>query len=172
MNRYISFTLRHPLFILVTLLAITILLTPGMLRLEFDNSVESFMPKNDSEYIYYNEVKEIYGDNGRFVIMTVSDDNLWSFEAIKKLDDLITDLEEYKELDEERERKRLERYHSILAEGKISRKKLIEGFDDDPSFRRALERKTKALFGAKSTLGRRALKRLEKSILRSHDFKK
>jgi predicted RND superfamily exporter protein len=92
MNRYISFALKHPIFVLVTMLAITILLTPGMLKLEFDNSVESFMPKNDKEYIYYNEVKELYGDNGRFVIMTVSDEDLWSFETIQKLDDLIADL--------------------------------------------------------------------------------
>lgn len=172
MNRYISFALQHPIFVLVTMLSITILLTPGMLKLEFDNSVESFMPKNDKEYIYYNEVKELYGDNGRFVIMTVSDKDLWSFETIQKLDDLITDLEEYEEFDEEREGKRLENYHSILSKGEISRKKLVEYFNDDPSFKRAIERKTNELFGKKDTLGRKDLKKLEKSILRSHEFKK
>ncbi len=173
MNRYIAFALKRPIFVLFALLAITIVLTPGMLRLEFDNSVESFMPKHDSEYIYYTEVKEIYGDNGRFVIMTVSDEDLLSFEAIQKLDDLITDLEEYKEFDEGRERERLEEYHSILSRGKISRKKLIGSFDGDPSFRRSLERKTIRLFGKKdTTLERGDLKRLEKSLLRSRDFKK
>jgi len=171
MNRYISFALKHRIFVLSTLLVITILLTPGMLRLEFDNSVESFMPKHDREYIYYTEVKEIYGDNGRFVIMTVSDDDLWSFETIQKLDELIADLEEYKEFDEEREGKRLERFHSVLSLGEISREKLIDGFTDDPSFKRLIRRKTEKLFEAKETLGRRDMKRLEKSLLRSRDFK-
>jgi predicted RND superfamily exporter protein len=172
MNRYIAFALKRPIFVLFVLLAITIAVTPGMLRLEFDNSVESFMPKHDREYIYYNEVKEIYGDNGRFVIMTVSDKDLWSFETLQKFDDLIADLEEYKEYDEGRERERLEKYHAIQSRGKISRKKLIGSFDGDPSFKRSLERKTIGLFGKKETLGRRDLKKLEKSILRSHNFKK
>jgi predicted RND superfamily exporter protein len=172
MNRYISFTIKRPVFVLLALLAITILLTPGMLRLEFDNSVESFMPKNDKEYIYYNKVKEIYGDNGRFVIMTISHKDLWNYETLKKFDDLITDLEEYKEFDEGRERKRLEQYHSILSKGEISRKKLIESFESDPSFKRSLERKAKGLFGKKENLAQRDLKKLEKSILRSQDFKK
>ena len=78
MNKYIKLVLRRPVHILIMLAICTAVLVPGITMLKFDNSVESFMPKSDHEYIYYNELKEIYGDNGRFAIMAVSSDDLWS----------------------------------------------------------------------------------------------
>jgi len=59
MNKYIHFVLRRPVPVLIMLVILTAVLVPGITKLEFDNSVESFMPKNDHEYIYYNELKEI-----------------------------------------------------------------------------------------------------------------
>jgi predicted RND superfamily exporter protein len=172
MNRYIAFVLRRPVFILVFLVLATIVLVPGMSRLEFDNSVESFMPKNDREYIYYNEVKEIYGDNGRFVIMTVSDKDLWSYEALKKFDDLITDLEEYKEFNEDRETIRLKQFDSIASKGTVTYSDLIGHFREDPVFQRLLKRKINTIFSEKDVLNRGDLKKLRVGIEYSNSFKR
>ena len=171
MNRYIHFVLQRPVPILILLVILTAILVPGITKLEFDNSVESFMPKNDHEYIYYNEMKEIYGDNGRFAIMAVSSDNLWSGETLQKLDLLIIDLEEYKDFNEERETSRLKRFDSVAARGEIPYGDLMAAFDDDPPFQRLLGRKT-GRSDKTGLIGERGLKKLRGQILRSMDFKR
>jgi len=172
MINYIIFALRRPYTILLALAVITLILVPGIARLEFDNSVESFMPKHDAEYIYYNKVKGIYGDNGRFVIMAVSHDDLWSCEAFRKIDDLITDLEEYKDFDERREQARMERFDELTASGDISCSRLFEAFRQDPVFERLLRRKAAKLFHNPDKAGTGASPKLRKEILRSLDFKR
>ncbi|MDO9515709.1 MAG: MMPL family transporter [Syntrophales bacterium] len=171
MNRYIHFVLQRPVLILILLAILTAVLVPGIPKLEFDNSVESFMPKNDPEYIYYNEMKKIYGDNGRFAIMAVSSYNLWSAETFRKLDLLISDLEEYKAFNKERETSRLKRFDSMASRGEIRYGALMAAFDDDPAFQRLLARKTR-ISDKTDLIGARGLKKLRAGILRSMDFKK
>jgi predicted RND superfamily exporter protein len=172
MNRYIDFALRKPILILCILVLITVILSPGIAKLEFDNSIEAFMPRNDTEYLYYNKMKEIYGDNGRFIIMAVSEKNLWSPETLRKLNDLIEDLEEYKDYGNEREKSRLERIDSLVANANLHYDNLISSFDNDPSFQRLLKRKIEKIFGEIEVFNARKLKKLKKEILRSEEFKK
>ena len=171
MNRYIHFVLRRPLFILIMLVILTVLLLPGIPKLEFDNSVESFMPKSDREYIYYTELKEIYGDNGRFAIMAVSSDDLWSGETLRKLDLLLSDLEEYKDFNEEREASRLKKFDSIVSQGKVRPTDLLAAFNDDPAFQRLLARKT-GISRKPDLISARGLKKLRGQILHSMDLKR
>ena len=147
MNRYIDFVLRRPIAVLIFLALVTVILTPGMTLLTFDNAIEAFMPKSDSEYIFYEEVKDEYGDNGRFLIMAGSDDDLWGQEAFQKIDDLIVDLEEYKNFDEGREVARLSEFDSVISHGRIGCNSLIEHFEVDSPFARHIKRKSEALFG-------------------------
>ncbi|MBW2673232.1 MAG: hypothetical protein JRD89_07435, partial [Deltaproteobacteria bacterium] len=171
MNRYIHFVLRRPVPILILLAILTAVLVPGISKLEFDNSVESFMPKSDHEYIYYNELKEIYGDNGRFAIMAVSSDDLWSAETLQTLDLLISDLEEYKDFNEKRETLRLKKFDSIAARGEVPWGDLLAAFEDDPPFQRLLARKIR-ISDKTDLISTRELKKLRGQILRSMDFKK
>jgi predicted RND superfamily exporter protein len=171
MNRYIDFVLRWPKVILFILAALTIILTPGIRQLEFDNSVEAFLPKDDHEYRYYNEIRDIYGDSGRFLIMAISDGNLWSSETFVELDNFFTDLEEYKDFDETRERDRIERLDSVIAGGKISYGDLMLKFKDDPSFGRLLGRKIETFRSSTGYLDRADLKKLRKKILHSYRLK-
>ena len=171
MNRYIRFVLRRPIPILILLVVLTAVLVPGIARLEFDNSVESFMPKSDHEYIYYNELKEIYGDNGRFAIMAVSSDDLWSGETLRTLDLFISDLEEYKDFNEKGEALRLKRFDSIASRGEVLYGDLMAAFDDDPPFQRLLARKMGGA-GKVGLISARGLKRLRAGILHSMDLKR
>ena len=109
MNRCITFVLEWPKLVLLSATGYNDLLSSGLTKLRFDNSVEVFMPQNDSEYAFYNESKNIYGDNGRFIIMSATHPNLWSLEAFQMLDGLITDIEEYKEYNKTLEENRLKR---------------------------------------------------------------
>ncbi|MCD6487290.1 MAG: MMPL family transporter [Syntrophobacterales bacterium] len=172
MNRYIKFVLRRPIPVLIMLVILTAALIPGITMLKFDNSVESFMPKNDSEYIYYTELKEIYGDNGRFIIMAVSVDDLWNAETFQKLDALIADLEEYKDFDEERENSRLKKFDSMISQKTVRYDDLMAAFRDDPGFQGLLERKTGGFFGKRGILSRSNLKKLRNQIVYSMDFKR
>jgi predicted RND superfamily exporter protein len=171
MNRYIDFALRRPILILCILAILTVILTPGMMKLEFDNSIDVFMPRNDEEYLYYNKVKEIYGDNGRFIIISLSDENLWSPETLGKMNDLIEDLEDYKDYDEKKEAERLLRFDSLAEKDGIAYETLLSSFQDDQVFQRLLDRKTEKTIGAAGWLSGRSLRKLRKEILRSNDFK-
>ncbi|TFG37247.1 MAG: hypothetical protein E4H39_02515, partial [Syntrophobacterales bacterium] len=172
MNRYIDFALRRPILVLCILAILTVILSPGMMKLQFDNSIDVFMPRNDGEYLFYNTVKEVYGDNGRFIIISVSDKNLWSPETLGKMDELIRDLEEYKDYDEKKESLRLLRLDSCIAGGSLTYDAFISSFHDDPSFQRLLRRKTETIFGNVEELSRWKLKKLKKEISRSNDFKR
>ena len=154
------------------LLLITMALAPGMKRLVFDNSIDSLMPKNDHEYIYYNEVKKIYGDNSRFVIMAVSDHDLWSQETFRKFDDLISDIEEYEDFDEKREELRLKRFDKLASKGETRCGDLIQSFNDDPNFQRLLKRKIEKISAKIETLDGGDLKKLRKHIIYANDLKK
>jgi predicted RND superfamily exporter protein len=172
MNRYIDFALRRPILVLCILAILTVILSPGMMKLQFDNSIDVFMPRDDGEYLFYNTVKEVYGDNGRFIIISVSDKNLWSPETLGKMDELIRDFEEYKNYDEKKESLRLLRLDSCIAGGSLTYDAFISSFHDDPSFQRLLRRKAETIFGNVEELSRRKLKKLKKEISRSNDFKR
>ncbi len=172
MNKYIKLVLRRPVHILIMLVIFTAVLVPGMTMLKFDNSVESFMPKDDNEYIYYTGLKEIYGDNGRFIIMAVSDDDLWNVETFRKLDVFLADLEEYKDFDEEKENSRLKEFDSIISQKTVRYDDLMAAFSDDPGFSRLLERKIEKVFSKKKMFSGSDLKILREQILRSMDFKR
>ncbi|MEA3471446.1 MAG: MMPL family transporter, partial [Thermodesulfobacteriota bacterium] len=171
MNRYIDFVLRWPKLVLFILAALTIILAPGIRQLEFDNSVEAFLPKDDHEYVFYNKIRDIYGDSGRFLIMAISAENLLDPATFKELDNFFADLEEYKDFDEGKEKKRLEQFDSIMSSGEIPYVDLINKFDDDPNFKRLLERKSRKRFGKTEFLDRADLKKLRKKILHSHSLK-
>ena len=61
MNNYLNLILKRPLLPILGLIAITIYLALGILKIQLDSSIESFMPKHDAEYIEYSKIKEIYG---------------------------------------------------------------------------------------------------------------
>ncbi len=172
MNRYIRFVLKRPLPILIILVILTASLVPGIGRLAFDNSVESFIPKHDREYLYYEGMKEIYGDNGRFAIMGVSIDDLQDPELLRRFDLLVVDLEEYTDFNKEREEARLKKFDAIASRGEISSADLLAAFADDPPFRRLLARKMEKLFGAVDRISGRRFERLRTGILNTTEFKR
>ena len=172
MNRYIDFAIRRPFTVFTILALITIILAPGMLKLKIDNSIETLMPKHDDKYIFYNKVKDTYGDNGQFVIMSVSRNDLWSAETIGMFDDLISDIEEFETYDEERERIRIQGVDAFLSEKTTSRSAILRAFDSDPVFQRTLKRKFDKLFGSTGILDRGDLKKLRNELLHLQDLKK
>ncbi len=171
MNRYIALVLAWPKSVLLILLIITVILSGGLKRLRFDNSVEVFMPQNDSEYQFYNESKTIYGDNGRFIIMSITHPRLWSPEAFRLMDTLVIDIEEYKDYDQTREENRLKRLEKATEKGASESKHLLAQFANDPPFARLLKRKIQKIAGDKTLLETADLQKLKAAVRASTEMK-
>ncbi len=172
MSRYISFCINYPKTAILVLLLITGALLPGMFLLEIDNSIETLMPKHDSQYIFYNEVKKTFGDNGQFVVMAVSADPLFSPHTLAALDRFVADLEAYSDFDEPLETARLNRLQAFTGKEAVPAAKILDAFDDDPVFQRVVQRKLAHLFDTTPVLGPRQLKKLETAVKKTFDLKK
>ncbi|HMA84592.1 MAG TPA: hypothetical protein VKN73_02735, partial [Desulfosalsimonadaceae bacterium] len=172
MNHFIGFCIRRPFTVFFILAALTLLFAPGLLRLEIDNSVETLMPKNDPKYIYYNHVKDIYGDNGQFIVMAVSSEKLFSHATLEAFDRLITDIEAFQDFHPDKEKARLVRFMDLLDREAIRANALFDQFADDPAFQRTLKRKVNDLFGQQETLSQKNLRRLKKELRKVYELKR
>lgn len=173
MNAFIELVLKWPKTVLLLLLATTVFFANGILKLEFDNSVEAFLPVHDKMYQDYNKTNEIYGDNGQFIISMVSHPDLFSREALILMDELLKDLEEYKNYNPEKELKRVETFDQIIKNNNgITLSALIGHFKDDPSFRRWIVRKLKTTETGTLDLSSKDLKKLRQELLSSLALKK
>jgi predicted RND superfamily exporter protein len=114
-NAYTRFVIKRPVIVLVGFALVTIFLASGIFKLQFDTSIEAFLPKQDSEYKYYHKVKEIYGDIDTFVILSISHEKLWSLGTFREIDQLLTDLEEYQSYNSKKETQRLQQLEVFLS---------------------------------------------------------
>ncbi len=167
LDRYIKLILRRPKTAVLGIVLITVAFGAGLPGLHFDNSLDSMMPSRDPEYLLNEEVKKIYGNNGKFIIMDVSADDLWRAERLIDFDSLVSDIEEFSTFDEAREARRIELFRSISSSAPVDTKKLLARFDDDPAFRRHIARKITSLLGSVASLDRSALSKLEHALERS-----
>ncbi|MDO9264516.1 MAG: MMPL family transporter, partial [Desulfosalsimonadaceae bacterium] len=172
MNAYIRFIIKRPLITLGIFIAITLFFALGVLKLQFDTTVEAFLPKQDSEYQFYNQVKEIYGDTDTYIILAVAHDNLWSRGAFTEIDHLLSDIEEYQHYNESREKERLDRLNNLLLKGTVTYEELFHRFENDPVFTRFLHRAMGRIPEPHKIIGERALRRLRKQAVAARDLKK
>jgi len=137
---------------------------PGIFKIQFDNSIESFMPQKDAAYIAYSKAREVYGDNDRFILMAVSHGHLWSGPAFEQIDRFITDIEAYKDYNAQKESQRIKRFREAVRINPIDFQDLIHQFSDDPVFVRFLKRKVPEDIQQKHQLNTDDIRRLEKSL--------
>ncbi|MBN2079151.1 MAG: MMPL family transporter [Spirochaetes bacterium] len=171
MQRYIEFILKRPIPVLLAIAAITVLLGSGIPRLKFDNSIDVMMPKKDSEYLFYKKIIDIYGNIGKFIIIDTTSKNVWKPGFFIELDNLVTDIEEYKEYDGEREEERLKRFNEFTTRNAVTRRDLIAEFGDDPPFQRAISRKTEDILDHAGTIRPRRIKELSRDLVKSTRLK-
>ncbi len=164
MHSYFRLVLKRPVLVLILLFATTVALSYGIRDLRFNSSVEDFMPKNDKDYINYTRVRDIFGDNDRFVIISVSHEDLWSPPVFERINQLLTDIEEYKDFNKEKEKKRLETFKELAGREDVCLKDIYDRFSNDPAFMRFLKRKAPPQFEPTEKLTGDALRGLEKLI--------
>lgn len=141
-DAYLKKVVKHPILFLGLLALLTAGLGAGMLNLRFDHSIEAFMPKDDPAYREYEKAKETFGDNSRFLILAVSNGDIWSPGFLRAFNHLLTDIETYRNFETERSRQRLDKLNRLLDTPGIRFPQLTAAFPDDPAFVRLLQRKT------------------------------
>lgn len=167
LDRYIQLIIRRPKTAVLVIVLITIAFGVGLPGLHFDNSLDSMMPSMDPEYLLNEEVKKIYGNNGKFIIMDVSADDLWCAQRLVDFDSLVSDIEEFSTYDQAREARRLGLFRSVSSSPPVGTKELLARFHDDPAFQRHIARKIASLFGPVGSLDRSSLSKLEHALERS-----
>lgn len=172
MDRYIQFVLDWPKSVLTAILAITVVLGLGIPKLQFDTSVDVMMPQHDEQYLYNEEVKKIYGNLGKLIVMDIAAKNLWCEEFFRETEKFTEDLEEYKKFDEAREESRLARFREFIKKGPFDKAKILAAFEDDPVYLRAVARALSALPLHGQVLNPILLSEAEKRLVKMRDLKK
>ena len=171
MNLFFSTILKWPKLVILLLIAATFFFANGILKLEFDNSTEAFLPTENDVYQYYTKSKEIYGDNNKFIIMAVSHPNLFSHEAFQLMDDLLKGMEEYEHYDAAREEERLKKLNRLLSTDTITQGALMTAFRNDPGFQRQIRRTMKQGIDPHAALSASQIKNLRKRAAASQQLK-
>ncbi|MDO9264517.1 MAG: MMPL family transporter [Desulfosalsimonadaceae bacterium] len=171
LNAYLKFVLKRPLIPILVLVLITILLGSGIFKIQFDNSVESFMPKKDAAYLTYSKAREIYGDNDRFILMSVSHKHLWSALAFSRIDQFIQDIEAYTDYNPQKEAGRIARFSKAARQKSGRFQDLLRRLSDDPVLVRLLQRKAPHRIQNKSHLKNNDIRLLEKILVQDQALK-
>ncbi len=172
-EKYIGVVIKYPKTVLAIIAVISVIMFSGLLKIDVDNSLEVMMPKDDEEYIFYKKVQEIYGNVGKFILIDVSSEiGLWNEKTFKDVDNLVTDIEEYKDYNEGLESSRLERFAKFLDGKEILFNDLLGELDNDPNFQRTIKRRKKIILGDRTILNKEDIGRLEKELLRVKEIKK
>ncbi len=172
MGRYIDIILDRPIIVLVIMAVLTILLGSGITNLHFDSSPDVMMPKKDSRYLFNEEVKKVYGNVGKFIIMDLSGDNIWTKKYFQNMDNLVTDLEEYENFNKKREDERLLLFDQLVFKESISRSDFIKLFKQDPPFQRDIVRIMSKQFNGVEELDNIHMAKLGKLLVHSYELKK
>lgn len=174
MDRYIRFVLKRPVPVLLFFIAMTAGLGLGIGKLQFDTSISKFLPETDPAYRYYQQVKDTYGDIDTFVILAVSDENLWSNRTFQNLNALLNDLQLYEGYQPAVAKQHMARLDRILGRygNHLKTAELLSAFSDDAVFQRLVERKMQALGidGKKLTSAQKA--RLKDAVMAADQLMK
>ncbi|MGQ9843829.1 MAG: efflux RND transporter permease subunit, partial [Spirochaetota bacterium] len=140
MKRLLSIVLTYPKTTIAIIIGITLFLGSGLFKIQFDSSLDAVMPKHDPDYLLNEEVKKIYGNNGKFIIIDLSADDMLQPEILQQVGNLHDDIEEYRRFDETREMNRLAILQNLSHKKNISKQQLLSAFSNDPVFYRYVER--------------------------------
>lgn len=171
-HTYLNLILKRPIIPIAALVAVTIGLGLGILKIQFDSSIESFMPKHDPEYIEYMEAKKIYGNNDRFAQMSISHPKLWSAPLLATINRLMVDIEEYEDFNPAKEARRMEKFQKAVQNPRGHFDDILAQFADDPAYARLLKRKIPKKIQNASQLTDEAIQKMEKILLADLELKK
>ncbi|MGB4269127.1 MAG: efflux RND transporter permease subunit [Spirochaetota bacterium] len=172
MKKWFTIVLTYPKTVIAIIIAITIILGSGLFKIQFDSSLDAVMPKHDPEYLLNEEVKKIYGNNGKFIIIDLHANDMLKPEILQQVGNLHNDIEEYRRFDEAKEMQRVAILQELSHIKNITKQKLLDAFSTDPVFCRYLERAFTELSIDSDTLTPRDIKAIIQKQQHSMEIKK
>jgi predicted RND superfamily exporter protein len=85
MERLIKLVIRFPRTIIILTLAITAFFANQLTKVDISASSDSLLIKADPERIYFDQVKEIFGDDQIIIIALVNKGEVFNAETVKKI---------------------------------------------------------------------------------------
>ncbi|MCX8124388.1 MAG: efflux RND transporter permease subunit [Spirochaetes bacterium] len=171
MKQLLNIVLTYPKSVLAIIIAITIILGSGVFKIKFDSSMEAVMPKHDPEYLLNEEVKKIYGNTGKFIIIDVNASDMLQPHILMLVSHLHEDLEEYQKFDEAKEMRRLSLLQE-LSHTTVTKQNLYKTFENDPVFIRYLQRTLHELKIEDEALSPRHIKKIIKKFTKTIEIKR
>jgi len=172
MEKYIDLIMRNPKRAIAFIILVTVILGSGLPKIEFESSLDSIMPKKDEQYILNEEVKKVHGNNGKFIIIAASAEDMMTPGILASVEKLHQDIEEYRNFDQYKEEGRIEILKNASASGDLTTDKLMSEFSDDPAFKRYLSRALRAEGIESDIIPQRKLKSIIKKAESSLEVKK
>jgi hydrophobe/amphiphile efflux-3 (HAE3) family protein len=100
LQNFLKFPIRHPWFVCAGIFAATVLaltsiidIPNGGTRLRIDPSFDAILPDDDPARLYYDHVKDLFGDDQSLIIAMVTDDvfTVENLARVAKISDLLED---------------------------------------------------------------------------------
>ena len=171
-DKFFRIPVNHPKGSLLFLAVVTVIACTGLTKIQFENSLDVMMPQHDIEYITNENLKQVYGNNGKFIIIDISSESLFSESVFRETDNIISEIEEYKSYNEERESERIARIDSLIqSRTPVTKKDLINTLSRDPLFAKTVERKLGSGLSPDDIISIRKLKSLKSSLEKTRDIK-
>ena len=89
----VEFSLAHPRFILLTILAITLVLTAGMVRVKVDTDPENMLPGSDETRVLNQSIREEFAVTDMIAVGIVEDSGLLTPERLTAVSNLVLEIE-------------------------------------------------------------------------------
>ena len=96
MNAFYAFLLKYPKTWLALLLLITVVLTLPAARIRIDSSIEGLMLEDDPDRVFFDQVREIFGNDEVLVVALVDKETIFkpgSLQKVRRISDEAQDLD-------------------------------------------------------------------------------
>ena len=87
MKKIMSLIVDHPFISIAILLVLTAIFVIPLPRLIIDSSGEGMMVSGDPDKVYYEEVKEVFGDD-ILITVSITSDNIFQEEILQSIENL------------------------------------------------------------------------------------
>jgi hypothetical protein len=94
MRTFYGFLLRYPKLVLAILLLVTAALAVPAARIRIDSSIEGLMLESDPDRVFFDGVREIFGNDEVLVVALVADQTIFLPESLRKIRRISEEMED------------------------------------------------------------------------------
>lgn len=93
-RRFLNACIDHPLIVLILTVAITVFLAIPIPEVDFSASSETLISHDDPDRVYFEQIKNIFGDDQISVICLIAEGGIYREKIFRKIEDMTRELKE------------------------------------------------------------------------------